>query len=236
LAGFSALKIGTGLVTTALPKEFQNTFLTKAPEMMTLPQESVTVNQLKKYDAVVIGCGLGRDKKIWRRALPMLRETEHPILFDADAFYGIDRWETIPLSRSVLTPHPGEFARMSGYAKPKTNRERIDQGVAFIEKYPTTLVLKGAPTLIFDPEGNLFINETGNPGMATAGSGDVLSGIIGGLLAQGLTPSDASLLGVWLHGGSGDSYRDARGEESLTATSLIERLPESIRRLTTTSD
>ncbi|MFH2130778.1 MAG: NAD(P)H-hydrate dehydratase, partial [bacterium] len=157
-------------------------------------------------------------------------------VIDADGFYGLRNWQGIHLQHRILTPHPGEFAQLSGFEKPKSNAEKISQGLLFVEKYPTTLVLKGAPTLVFSPSGRVFVNSTGNVGMATAGSGDVLAGIIGGLLAQGRSPLHAALLGTWLHGKSGDLYRANYGEESLTASCLIETLGSAFQELKQTGD
>jgi len=231
LASLSCLKAGAGLVTAALPLENQSAFLSAAPELMSFPQEKISSDWLKKYDAVVVGCGLGRDSGKWEKTVSTLQEANISTVLDADAFYGIRDLNRLNLERLVITPHPGEFKKISGFNKPKNNRERIEQGLAFVQKFPTTLVLKGAPTLIFDCNGKIFINSTGNSGMATAGSGDVLAGIIGGFLAQGLSPIESALLATWLHGKSGDIYRDQSEEESLTASCLIDNLGCSIKYL-----
>ncbi|MCG8334582.1 MAG: NAD(P)H-hydrate dehydratase [Proteobacteria bacterium] len=228
LASYAAIKTGTGLTTAALPKEAGNSFLIKAPELMSCAQESLTVEYLEQYDAIALGCGLGREKSKWQNILAVIKTLEKPMVMDADAFYGITDWSSLDLSRTVLTPHPGEFSQLTGFPKPKSNKERLQQGLNFISKHNTTLVLKGAPTIIFSEQGAVYINSTGNSGMSTAGSGDVLTGIIGGFLAQGLSPLDAAVLGVWLHGKSGDLYAEDNCEESLTAMSLIEKLNPAI--------
>ncbi len=231
LASFAALKTGTGLVTAALPGGDSGAFLAKAPELMSCDQAELTADFLNSFNALVIGCGLGRDRDNWNQIETILGKSGLPIIFDADAFYGIRAWNKLDLPHCVLTPHPGEFAYLSGYPKPSSNRERIEQGLSFVEKYQTVLVLKGAPTIVFLPSGSVHINSTGNSGMSTAGSGDVLSGIIGGLLAQGLSADKAALLGVWLHGRAGDRYLESHAEECLTAMSLIEGLNEAIMDL-----
>jgi len=231
LASFAGLKTGAGLTTAALPEKHQSVFLAKAPELMSYPQEAINAEWLEGFSALVIGCGLGRDSEIWKKIVNYVKELEIPLIFDADAFYGIQDWEPFKHHNLVLTPHPGEFAEMSGYAKPKNNGEKIDQGLAFVSKYPVTLILKGAPSIVFDKDGIVYINSTGNSGMATAGSGDVLAGMIGGLAAQGLPPLNAALLGTWLHGKSGDLYSDKIGEESLTATSLIDHYADAVNAL-----
>ncbi|MBU2514068.1 NAD(P)H-hydrate dehydratase [bacterium] len=231
LASYAALKVGTGLVTSALPEGLTHTFLAKAPELMSCLQNELSTNFLKKFDAAVIGCGLGREQDNWRNIESILREIELPVILDADAFYGIQSWDKLNLQNMVLTPHPGEFQKLTGYDKPRTNKERIEQGIKFIEKHKTTLVLKGAPTLVFTQEGKVYINSSGNSGMSTAGSGDVLSGIIGGFLAQGVKAENAALLGVWLHGKSGDEYITSHSEESLTAMSLVKYLDDALMGL-----
>lgn len=228
LASYAAIKTGAGLTTAALPKEAGNSFLVKAPELMSCAQESLNIEFLESYDAIALGCGLGREKTKWENLLSVVKKLEKPMVMDADAFYGITDWSSLDLSRTVLTPHPGEFSQMTALPKPNSNKERLQQGLDFISKHNTTLVLKGAPTLIFSSLGAVYINSTGNSGMSTAGSGDVLTGIIGGFLAQGLSPLDAAILGVWLHGKSGDLYVDDNCEESLTAMSLIEKLNPAI--------
>jgi len=231
LASHGAIKTGLGLLTAALPKSEQNIFLSRVPELMTYPREKITVDWLKNFDAIVVGCGLGRSLEKWSEIENLLRDANIPAVIDADGFYGITNWQTLNLGNLVLTPHPGEFAQLSGFEKPKCNQERIAQGLSFVEKYPTTLVLKGAPTIVFSRKGEIFINGTGNVGMATAGSGDVLAGIVGGLLAQGISPQQSALLGTWLHGRSGDLYRIEHCEESLTASCLIEYLSRAMREL-----
>jgi hydroxyethylthiazole kinase-like uncharacterized protein yjeF len=231
LASHSAIKTGLGLLTAALPKAEQNVFLSRVPELMTYPREEMSADWLAEFDAVVVGCGLGRTLPQWSRIEDLIQKLSIPMVIDADGFYGISNWEKLPRENLVLTPHPGEFVQLSGFEKPRCNRERIDQGLSFVEKYPTTLVLKGAPTLVFSRKGEVFINSTGNVGMATAGSGDVLAGVIGGLLAQGRSPLGSALLGTWLHGKSGDLYLTKHCEESLTASCLIEGLSQAFREL-----
>ena len=236
LASYAALKTGTGLVTTALPEKEKNVFLGFAPELMSCGREGLAAESLRSYDALVAGCGLGRDEKVWKPLVRLIEESNLPTVLDADAFYGISHWKRLNPQRLVLTPHPGEFSVLSGFDKPKSNRERIRQGEEFIAKFPATLVMKGAPTIVFTSDGKICINETGNAGMATAGSGDVLAGMIGGFLAQGVAPDRAALLATWLHGKSGDLYRDRHCEESLTATNLIEFFDRAIRSLYDGSD
>lgn len=231
LASLGAIKTGLGLLTAAISEAELNAFLNGAPELMTYPREKISAEWLKQFDALVVGCGLGRSSEIWKSIEVLLQNDTIPAVIDADGFYGIKEWQKIHLKNHVLTPHPGEFVQLSGFEKPRLNAEKIAQGLSFVEKFPTTLVLKGAPTLVFSQEGEVFINSTGNVGMATAGSGDVLAGIISGFLAQGVSPLQSALLGTWLHGKSGDLYRTTHCEESLTAPCLIEYLDSAIQEL-----
>jgi ADP-dependent NAD(P)H-hydrate dehydratase / NAD(P)H-hydrate epimerase len=233
LAAQAGLKSGAGLVTAALPADSRDAFLARMPELMTFSQAAITCDWLSTFDALVLGCGLGREIEKWGSIERTIRPLSLPMVLDADAFYGLRDWSSLSLENTVLMPHPGEFARASGFPKPKSNRERLEQGLAFVERYPTTLILKGAPTMVFDRGGTIYINDTGNAGMATAGSGDVLAGMVGGWLAQGLEPLPAALLGTWLHGRSGDCYRDRYGEETLTAGCLIDELPTALSDLRT---
>lgn len=231
LASHGAIKTGLGLLTAALPASEQNAFLCSAPELMSYPREEISVDWLRQFDALVVGCGLGRDEGSWKAIEDLVGQASIPTVIDADGFYGIRDWRSLDLGQCILTPHPGEFQQLSGFERPSCNAERLAQGLSFVAEYPTTLVLKGGPTLIFSAESQVFVNGTGNVGMATAGSGDVLAGIIAGLLAQGLMPLEAACLGVWLHGSSGDLYRDQYCFESLTAPCLIETLGAAIRNL-----
>lgn len=224
----SGLKSGVGLLTAAVPGSEMGAFLSGAPELMTYAQEKITRDWFDGFDAVVVGCGLGRDPELWKTVEEYLMDITIPVILDADAFSCIKQWDKLPLERMILTPHPGEFSRLSGFPKPANNRERVDQAIRFVAKHKTTLILKGAPVLVVDADENVYINSTGNVGMATAGSGDVLAGIVGSLVAQGLTTANAAILGTWVHGKSGDLARREHGEMALTATNLVENLGRAL--------
>jgi len=231
LAASAALRMGTGLVTAALPQNDDAFLINRSPELMTCAQQSLTDSLLNNYQSIVLGCGLGRNKNRWKSIVNKIKKFEKPIVLDADAFFGIDHFFDLDPQKLVLTPHLGEFAQLTGNPKPGNNLERIEQGLNFIKQYPTTLVLKGAPSIIFTSDQKVHINETGNAGMATAGSGDVLAGMIGGLLAQGLSTVDAAKLGVWLHGRSGDIFDKLYCQESLIATDLISNIKNAFKEL-----
>jgi len=188
---------------------------------------------LSGYSAIGIGPGIGKKSSI-RTALQKILETGfHPIVLDADALNILaespDSLLRLP-EEAILTPHPGEFDRLIG--KKATSNERLIAQTEFSKKYKVIVVLKGAYTSISLPSGKVYFNSTGNPGMATAGSGDVLTGIILAFLAQGYTPEDAALLGVYLHGLAGDFAAESVGQESLIASDIIFNLGNAFKEIT----
>lgn len=245
LAARAALRAGAGLVTLGVPGRIAPVVAASAPEVMVRPCPETPSGTLapealealgaaaEGCSALVIGPGLGRHPgtaELVRRAAGAFPK---PVLLDADALNLLGAAPTIlreaPAPR-VLTPHPGEMARLLGLESlPRSNREEAARD--FAAGYGAILVLKGAGTLIASPGGKLLVNPTGNPGMATAGAGDVLSGIIGAFLAGGMLPYNAAAAGVYIHGLSGDLAAQELGEISLIASDLIERLPEAFREL-----
>lgn len=216
--------------------------------------EDASVNILdflnKKADVLAIGPGISSGPGITKILMTLLASATTPMVLDADAINSISG-HTDVLSKTkapvILTPHTGEMARLLGKGngkdkgmtvnerselKNKIEKDRINIAAAFSKETGTCLILKGVPTIISEPEGRTLINTTGNPGMATAGSGDVLTGIVAAFLAQGLNPPDASILGVYLHGLAGDIAAAEKGLHSLIATDIIEKLPEAFIRLT----
>jgi NAD(P)H-hydrate epimerase len=157
-----------------------------------------------------------------------------PVVLDADGLFAISprtREFGGPL-KLVLTPHPGEFARLTGKSAPRTDEEREEQAVAFARTFGGVLLLKGAGTLVTDGQ-KLYRNTTGNPGMATGGSGDVLTGVISALVGQGLSTFDAAVLGAWVHGRAGDLGAKTLGQTALTAVDLFDYLSHTFRELET---
>jgi NAD(P)H-hydrate epimerase len=136
----------------------------------------------------------------------------------------------------VLTPHPGEMARLLGVSAADIQRDRVNIAQGFAGEYGVTLVLKGAGTVIATPQGDVFINSTGNPGMATGGAGDVLTGMIGSMLAQGYGPTRAACLAVYLHGLAGDLAAGEKGEAGMIAGDVIEKIPEAIKQTMVAAD
>ncbi len=231
LAGSAALRGGAGLVTVACPEDVWPIVAAGNPCYMTLPLAKGDTSNLRdaaaKADIVVAGCGLGRSPLATECVLPVLARSKRLVL-DADALNIVADSPQL-LSRRcerILTPHPGEFSRLSGVAAADIQARREEVSIEFAQKFGGVLVIKGNGTLVCDGQ-RLYQNTTGNPGMATAGSGDVLSGVIAALWAQGLPAFEAAQLGVYLHGLAGDLARDQLGETSLTAADLLDYLPKA---------
>ncbi len=158
----------------------------------------------------------------------LVAEAEIPLVIDADALNALaeDPSQLIKAKATlILTPHPGEMARLLGTTVEQVHKDRVACAVDLAKRTEAIVVLKGAGTVVAAPDGNVWINATGNPGMASGGMGDVLSGMIASLIAQGVDPLDAAVAGVYLHGYAGDLARESVGERALTASEVIEALP-----------
>jgi len=209
LAAKAALRVGAGLVTAHVPESSYPIVQTAIPECMVSIDENEycwsKTPDLKMYNAIATGPGLGMEK-VTQQALKMLiQNTPVPLLFDADAINILGEnktWISFVPAGSIFTPHPKEFERLVGKSANHFERNKLQR--EFSHKHQVYIVLKGAQTCITTPAGECFFNSTGNPGMATGGSGDVLTGIIAGLLAQGYHPKVASIMGVYIHGLAGD--------------------------------
>jgi NAD(P)H-hydrate epimerase len=245
LAGQGALRGGAGLVRVAVPEEILPIIASANPCYLTspLPQDehgrlsAAAGDALRELvaanDVTALGPGLGQSQAVTGLVLAVLKAAPGPLVLDADALNALQaqtqhlRGRPVP---PVLTPHPGEFARLTGGQPPASPPEREEQSVRFAAEHGVVLVLKGHVTLVTDGR-RLYANTTGNPGMATGGSGDVLTGLIAALLGQGLKPFAAAQLGVYLHGLAGDLARDAVGEVSLIASDLLQYLPSAFNAL-----
>jgi NAD(P)H-hydrate epimerase len=243
MAGWAAVKAGTGLVTCGVPLALRDRFLAAAPELMTLaspdgPAEHFAPVHLplllaaaRDRTAVVLGCGLGRHPDTGAFARRFVLELERPLLIDADGlipFSGPDlRARPAP---TVITPHPGELARLSGLDAAEIGRDRIGHARRLATSWNVVLVLKGAGTVIADPSGEVFVHPVADHAFASGGTGDVLSGIIGGLLAQGLPALQAALLGVSLHGAARSVQPQLTGAY-FSASDLIAGLNSALRSL-----
>lgn len=246
LTALAALRIGCGLATLALPESCQKAFELYPLEVMTLPVPETPSGNMdvpafdlllkasREKSVVAVGPGISTSPETVELIAKLLPALKTPLVLDADALncmqYHPDLLSNIG-PKSVLTPHPKEISRLTGRDTSEIQRDRIGVVSAFAQKYSTCLVLKGARTLIGLPSGSIFINPTGNPGMATAGSGDVLTGIIAGLIAQGLQLKDAAIAGTYIHGLTGDIFAKKQSETSLIAGDLLRNLPEAIKRI-----
>jgi NAD(P)H-hydrate epimerase len=232
LGSRAALRSGLGLLTTHVPKVGYQIIQTAVPEAMASIDVSemlfTSIPNLQPFNAIGVGPGLGQDDSTIKAFTSLLNQIKIPLVLDADAIniLGSNR-ELIPLipKDTILTPHPKEFERLVGSWS--NDFERLEKQIEFSIKTKIIVLLKGANTSISTPEGKLYFNNTGNPGMATAGSGDVLTGIITGLRAQGYSAVEAALVGAWIHGLAGDCAAREKGEDSLIASDIIECLPEA---------
>ena len=234
----SMLKSGAGLVTLVCAKSLNNIFECCLKEVMTYPMDDEDGFILKKNkyqildkanssDAVCIGCGMGRNKNISSIVRYLIKYSEVPLIIDADGINAIS--ENIDVlyhhpSPIILTPHFGEFSRLTGFSIDDIAENTIRYAVDFAKEYNVIIVLKSHNTVVAFPDGKYFVNILGNPGMATAGSGDVLSGIITGMTAQLKNIRNSVLTGVFLHSLSGDIAKEKVGEYSLCASDIIDNI------------
>jgi len=225
LAAKACLRSGSGLVTVQVPRSGVNILQTAVPEAMIVidsnEEHFSELPGLDGYSAIGVGPGIGMEKQTCN-AFKQLIQTGKPMVIDADAINILGEnktWLSFLPPGSILTPHPKEFERIAGKISDDFHRNQVQKELSF--KYSCYIILKGAYTAITTPNGRSFFNTTGNPGMATGGSGDVLTGLITGLLAQNYPPLEASLLGVYLHGLAGDIGAEITGQEALTASDII---------------
>lgn len=236
LAAKSALRAGAGLVTAHIPKTGYSIIQTAAPEVMVSIDENEAIfskhPDLSHYNAIGLGPGLGTAKETQNAIKLLIQNTGIPLLLDADALNILAEnktWISFLPPNSILTPHPKEFERLLG--KTANDFERNKRQREFSITHKVYIVLKGANTCISTPEGKCFFNTTGNPGMATGGSGDVLTGIILGLLAQHYHPQEACILGVYLHGLAGDIAARKYSEEAMIAGDMIDSFGKAYRMI-----
>ena len=236
LAAHACMRSGPGLVTLHTPGEGITILQTAVPEVMISADESADIfsslPDLQKYSTIAIGPGIGMHEQTSRALKLLIQESPGPLIFDADAINILAEnktWLGFIRPESIFTPHPKEFERLVGKSRNDFERNRIQR--EFSLKYNAFVVLKGAHTAITTPEGACYFNSTGNPGMATGGSGDVLTGIIAGIRAQGYTAPESVLLGVYIHGLAGDLALAAVGYESLIANDIIDNLGKAFQSL-----
>lgn len=243
LAGVAALRTGSGLVTVAVPKSILSTVAGFEPSCMSVPlpeddagrigEGAIDVIREAAKTATVVACGPGlrRSPTLDKLVAQLYCELPQPMVFDADALNALaDQQDVLtrPGGPRVLTPHPGEFRRLAGGQEfgERVAYQRESRPLA--ANWKSVIVLKGYRTFVTDGTRS-YINNTGNPGMATGGTGDVLTGIISGLMCQGLSAYDAARLGVYVHGHAGDQAAEELGQLSMIATDILHYLPNSLR-------
>lgn len=236
LAGESCLRGGSGLVTLHVPRFGYGIVQTGFPEaVVSLDQSDILFSEppdLAPFTAVGIGPGLGCKQNTGRGLKRLLEIVEVPLVIDADGLNILSqhqKWYELLPEGTILTPHPKEFDRMAGSCENSYQRHLKQR--EFAEQHKVYVVLKGAYTGIAAPDGRYWFNTTGNPGMATGGSGDVLTGLITGLLAQGLEPLEAALTGVYIHGLAGDKAVQDSSEEAVIAGDIMRHLGAAFREI-----
>ena len=245
MAGIGALRTGAGLVTVASAESAISAIAAYAPEMMTEPLPETKSGHvadlpetvLARKNVVALGPGLGTSDETVQLIRRLVDELRVPTVVDADGLNAIAGTVIRPKGPRVLTPHPGEMARLTGQTTAAVQSDRIGVARAYAQEHGVCLVLKGNRTVIAFPDGRVWINPTGSPAMATAGTGDILTGMLAGLIAQ--FPEDvqaAVLAGVYLHGRAGELGAGELGEKPLIATDLSRFLPEAMREIAEVSD
>jgi ADP-dependent NAD(P)H-hydrate dehydratase / NAD(P)H-hydrate epimerase len=246
LTSLSAMRTGAGLVTLGIPVGLNPVLESQVREVMTLPlsetkdgmlhesSEQMILDFLENKKCLAIGPGLGTASGTRTLFFRILQKARIPVVIDADGLTILAENKKVLSSLNVpviLTPHPGEMARLMETTPSEIQKDRIAVSRAFALEYNVHLILKGAGTVIAHPDGSVYINPTGNPGMASGGMGDVLTGMIAGLLTQGYSPEAATHLGVWLHGSAADSLARKKGVVGFLASDVMEEIPTQITLL-----
>jgi NAD(P)H-hydrate epimerase len=249
MSSMAAVRIGAGLVTLGVPASLNNILEVKVTEVMTVPMPETVERSFSKTaivealelishcNAVAIGPGLGRNPDTVAFVHELLPQIEKPMVIDADGLNAISE-DVRVLSKLkapvILTPHPGEMSRLTGTTTQAIQSNRLNIARDAAKKLGVILVLKGAATVIASPDGEAWINSTGSVAMASGGTGDILTGSVVGLLAQGLSPMDAAVCATYLHGRAGELAAEIIGEAGAAATDLLPLLPKAIAELRNT--
>ncbi len=246
LTAMGALRAGSGLVTCAVPETLNGVMETKLTEVMTLPvaagadgsafskkAEKEILEASEKCDVVAMGPGLGQSQDVHKLVRALLRKLGVPVVLDADGLNVMEgEAETIKgrKAATVITPHPGEAARLLGKKTSDVQKERVGSAKRLADITGAVVCLKGHGTVVVSPEGETFVNDTGNSGMATGGTGDVLTGIIASFIGQGLNAYSAAVSGVYLHGLAGDIAAQKKGIFSMIASDVLDSLNEAFAK------
>lgn len=244
MASTAALKAGAGLVTLAVPASLHSLMEVKLTEVMTKPlpeteESSISLAAVPAVrevadnaDVIALGPGISTHQDTVSFIREMITFVKQPLVIDADGLNALAGEEELVANCQavpVLTPHPGEMARLLGIKTEDVQNNRIEAALEAARKYNAVVVLKGNRTVVCSYDGTLYVNPTGNPGMATAGAGDVLTGVVAGLLGQGLSPLEAAVAAVYFHGVAGDLAAAEKGILSMTAGDILDYLPQATR-------
>ncbi|MFP4572994.1 MAG: NAD(P)H-hydrate dehydratase [Desulfobacterales bacterium] len=246
MTAMSALRSGAGLVTLAVPESINSSVESLAVEAMTHPLDDdkkailgeKNVEELLSLaankDCLALGPGIGTSETTVKMVGALIQKSPVPVVLDADAINCLAKNPAVlakKKSEIILTPHPGEMARLADTTAAKIQEDRIAAARGFAEKHGVCLVLKGARTITASPDGHVYVNPTGNPGMASGGMGDVLTGMISGFIAQGKDPETACRMAVYLHGAAADLLAEKRGPFGYLATDIMHHVPDTIKAL-----
>lgn len=244
LTSQAALVSGSGLVTLGIPRSLNTIMEIKMTEVMTLPLAETSgrsfgkaagaaiLRFIEKCDVAAIGPGISRRQETQALVRSLLKKIEKPVVLDADGLTSIAGGADVIMKRkaaTVITPHPGEMARLIGRdtAHVQKNRERVAKSVSV--QYNCVTILKGYRTIVAAPDGQVYVNESGNSGMSTAGMGDILTGMVASLIGQGIGPYSASVVSVYLHGKAGDIAAQEIGQFGMVAGDVLARLPQAFK-------
>jgi hydroxyethylthiazole kinase-like uncharacterized protein yjeF len=247
MSSLAALKCGAGLVVLGCPASLNHIFEMKLTEVMTKPLPDVGKRgnlalrgmgeirqQIEWADAVAIGPGIGTHHETVELIQRLATQVDKPMVIDADGLNILAKNPSLLKEHKgplVISPHPGEFARLTGKNIDEILENRLELASQFAQEFNLTIILKGAPSIIANPEGYQYINSTGSEGMATAGSGDVLTGLIGGFLAQGVEITDAAVLAAYVHGLAGDEAAGIYGTRAMVAGDILESISEALLKM-----
>lgn len=246
LACKAALRSGMGLLKLYIPESLNVIITTAVPETVTVPLIEVrkgviginnfnkVIDDSNKSDVLAIGPGCGLNAEVGELLKRIIFEVHKPLVIDADGLNALAKnvhWLENKKSDIIITPHPGEMSRLTGIDVEEVNNKPIETALKFSQEWGVITVLKGSRTVIATPSGEVYINVNGNPGMATAGSGDILTGVITSFIAQGFKPIDAAIFGVYIHGMAGDIMAESRGEHGLLAGDIVEGITRALKVL-----
>lgn len=234
-AANAAVRTGSGLVFLGVPEEIWSVAAVKCNEAMPHPLDAdinKVYERISVCSAALIGPGLGQSNRVRELVYDLVPRLELPLVLDADGLSVLAGQTQLLIARTeptVITPHEGEFARLTGLKLPVS--DRVGAARTFAAEHGCVVVLKGHRTVTAAPDGRVWINTSGNPGMAKGGSGDVLAGMILSLIGQGFPAAESAVMAVWLHGRAGDLAADALGEYAMTPTDLLDFLPRALMEL-----